>query len=188
MFKSQKSGLMKRVKAKGGEPRVERALKVEVHTQEYTILGTIRTRHERLKDVLENWFHPFLPLEEAVVLHRGPWGKAIREEVKSVMVRLEEIVIAMPYEDIPTGDRSYHPKFVPKYPVAALIQAGRMEIEGKIFIRQEEEAEFGIISSPEPFLAVTEAKVSYPYDEHIPPFTSQVVLVNRDRIQLIRPI
>lgn len=35
MFKSQESGLMRRVKAKGGEPRVERALKVEVHTEEY---------------------------------------------------------------------------------------------------------------------------------------------------------
>lgn len=188
MFKSQESGLIKRVKAKGGEPRVERALKVEVHTEEHTVLGAIRTRHERLKDVLENWFHPFLPLEEAVVLHRDPSGRAIREEARSVMVRLEEIVIAMPYEDIPTGDRSHHPKFVPKYPVPALIQMGRMEIEGNIFIRQEEEAEFGIISSPEPFIAVTEATVSYPHDEHIPSFTSQVVLVNRDRIQLIRRI
>jgi len=35
MFKSQKSGLMKRVKAKSGEPRVERALKVEVPSEEY---------------------------------------------------------------------------------------------------------------------------------------------------------
>jgi len=179
---------MKRVEAKGEEPRVERALKVELHTEQYTVLGAIRTRHERLKDVLENWFHPFLPLEEAVVLRRDPSGKAIREEVKSVMVRLEEIVIAMPCEDLPTGNRSHHPKFVPKYPLPALIHVGRMEIEGKIFIRQEEEAELDIISSPEPFMAVTEAKVSYPHDEHIPPFTSQVVLVNRDRIQLIRRI
>jgi hypothetical protein len=127
-------------------------------------------------------------LEEAVVLYRDPSGKATREEVRSIMVRLEEIVIAMPYEDIPTGDRSQHPKFVPKYPVPALIQVGRMEIEGKIFIPQEKEAGLGIISSPEPFIAVTEAKVSYPHDEHIPPFTSPVVLVNRDRIQFIRPI
>ena len=188
MFESQKSGLVKRVKAKGGEPRVERALKVDVHTEEYRALGAIRTRHERLKDALVNWLHPFLPLEEAVILHRDPSGKAIREEVRSVMVRLEQILIAMPYEDIPTGDRSHHPKFVLKYPVPTLIQVGRMEIKGKIFIRHEEEAEFGIISSPEPFIAVTEAKVSYPHDEHIPPFTSQVVFVNRDRIQLIRPI
>ena len=188
MSKSQKSGLMKGPKAKGGEPGVERALKIEVHTEEYTVLGAIRTRHERLKDVLENWLHPFLPLEEAVVLHREPSGKAIREEVRRIMVHLEEIVIALPYEDIPAGDRSHHPNFVPKYPVPALIQMGRMEIKGKIFIRQEEEAELGIISSPEPFMAVTEAKVSYPHDEHIPSFTAQVVLVNRDRIQLIRRI
>lgn len=167
---------------------MRRALKVEVHTEQYTVLGAIQTRHERLKDVLENWFHPFLPLEEAVVLDRDPSGKAIQEEVRSVMVRLGEILIAMPYEDIPTGDRSHHPKFVPKYPVLALIQVGRMEIEGKIFIRQGEEAEFGIISSREPFIAVTGAKVSYRHDEHIPSFTAQVVLVNRDRIQLIHPI
>jgi len=98
---------MKRVKAKGGEPRVERALKVEVHREEYTMLGAIRTRHERLKDILENWFHPFLPLEEAIVLHQDPSGKTIREEARNVMVHLEEIVITMPYEDIPTGDRSH---------------------------------------------------------------------------------
>jgi len=188
MFKSRESGLMKRVKVKGEEPEDERALKAELHTEEYTVLGTIRTRHERLKDVLDNWFHPFLPLEEAVVLYRHPSSKASRERVKRVMVRLEEIVIAMPYEDIPTSNRSHHPKFVPKYPVPALIQTGQMEIEGNIFIRQEEEAELGIISSPEPFVAVTEAKVSYPHDEYIPPFTSQVVLVNRNRIQLIRPL
>jgi len=188
MFESQEGESMKMVKAKGGEREVERALKTEVHTEEYRVLGAIRTRHERLKDALENWLHPFLPLEEAIVLHRDPSGKAIREKVRSVMVRLEQILIAMPYEDIPTGDRSHHRKFVLKYPVPALIRVGRMEIKGKIFIRHEEEAEFGIISSPEPFLAVTEAKVSYPYDEHIPPFTSQVVLVNRDRIQLIRRI
>ncbi len=179
---------MNMVKAKGGEREVERALKAEVHTEEYTVLGAIRTRHERFKDALENWPHHFLPLEEAVILHRDPSGKAIRGEVRSVMVRLEQILIAMPYEDIPTGDRSHHPNFMLKYSVPALIHVGRMEIKGKIFIHHEEEAEFGIISSPEPFLAVTEAKVSYPYDEHIPPFTSQVVLVNRDRIQLIRPI
>ena len=179
---------MKMVEERSEGLRAERALKTEVHTERYTVLGVIRTRHERLKDALENWFHPFLPLEEAVVLHRDPSGKAIREEVGSVMVRLEEIVIAMPYEDIPPSDRSHHPNFVPKYPIPTLIQTGRMEIEGKIFIRQEEEAEFGIISSPEPFVAVTEAKVSYPHDEHIPPLTSQVVLVNRDRIQLIRRI
>ena len=188
MFRSQKSGLMKRAKAEGEEPRVERTLKAEVHTEKHTVVGVVRTRHERLKDALENWPHPFLPLEEAVILHRDPSGKAIREEVRSVMVRLEQILIAMPYEDIPTGDRSHHPNFVLKYPVPALIRVGRMEIKGKIFIRHEEEAEFGIISSPEPFIAVTEAKVSYPHDQHIPPFTSQVVLVNRDRIQLIRPI
>jgi len=188
MFESQKGESMNMVKAKGGERKVERTLKVEVHTEQHTVLGAIRTRHERLKDVLENWLHPFLPLEEAVVLHRDPSGEAIREEVRSVMVRLEEILIALPYEDIPTGDRSHHPNFVLKYPVPALIQVGRMEIKGKIFICCGEETELGIISSPEPFIAVTEAKVSYPYDEHIPPFTSQVVLVNRDRIQLIRRI
>ena len=36
---------MKRVKAKGGEARAERVLKAEVHTEEYTVLGAIRTRH-----------------------------------------------------------------------------------------------------------------------------------------------
>jgi len=36
MFKSQKSGLMKRVKAKGEEPRVKRALKAELHREEYS--------------------------------------------------------------------------------------------------------------------------------------------------------
>ena len=35
MFKSQESGSMKRVKVKGGKPRVDRALKVEVHMEEY---------------------------------------------------------------------------------------------------------------------------------------------------------
>lgn len=188
MFKSQKSGLMKRIKAKGGEPTTERVLKAEVHTEAYVLRGVIRTRHERLKDVLENWFHPFLPLEGTVLLHQDPSGKPIQEEMRRVMVRLGEILIAMPDEDIPLGDRSHHPEFVPKYPVPALIRVGRMEIEGKIFIRQEEEAELGIISSREPFIAVREAKVSYPHHEHIPPFTSQVVLVNRDRIQLIRRI
>ena len=39
MFKSQKNGLMKRVKAKGGEPRVERAVKVEIHTEEYLLVS-----------------------------------------------------------------------------------------------------------------------------------------------------
>ena len=74
MSKSQKSGSMKRVKAKGGEARDEKALKPEVHTEEYTVLGTIQTRHEGFKEVLENWFRPFLRLEEAVVLHRDSSG------------------------------------------------------------------------------------------------------------------
>jgi len=151
MFESQKSGLMKRAKAKGGEPRVERALKVEVHTEEYRALGAIRTRHERLKDVLENWLHPFLPLEEAVVVHRDPSGKAIQEEARSVMVRLEQILIAMPYEDIPTGDRSHHPKFVLKYPVPTLIHVGRMEIKGKIFIHHGGKRSSASSPPPSPF-------------------------------------
>lgn len=191
MFKSRKSGLMERLKALE-EERVsegkgeERLIKVEIHTAEYVILGSVATRHERLKDVLENAFHPFLAMEEAVILHREPGGEVAREELGRVLVRLEEITLAVPHHDIPEGkrDRSAHPRFIPKYPVPAVIHLDCAVIEGDIFVREGEEAEWAMMASQEPFMAVTGARVSY--HENLPPFTAEVVLLNRDHIHLIR--
>lgn len=170
------------------EERELRHMKVELHTSDYIVVGSIQTSHERLKDLLENWFHPFLPLREAAIVHRGPKGKVEREEVDKTLVRLSEILIAMPSDDIPSGDHSGHPKFVPKYAVPAFLQVGQMAIEGEIYIRKEEDAEFGMMASPEPFIAVTGARVTYLHEESASSFTADVVIVNRDRIQLLRPL
>jgi len=165
-------------------------MQVELHTEEYSITGSVITRHERLKDLLDNFFHPFLPLEGATIIHHHRWGKPKREEIGDVMVRLDEVILAIPHADIHEGerDRSSHPEYVPKYPVQAAIHLHRMVIEGQIFIREGEEAEFAMMASPGRFLAVKGARVSYPYDDHLTSFAAEMVIVNRDHIQLVRRI
>ena len=164
-------------------------MQVEFHTEEYTIVGSVITRHERLKDLLENYFHRFLPVKAATIVPHHPWAKAKSEEVEDVMVRLDEVVLAIPHDDIPETerDRSNHPQYVSKYPVQAAIHLRPMVIEGQIFIREGEEAESAMMASRERFLAAKGAQVSYPYDDHLPSFAAEVVIVNRDHIQLLRP-
>ena len=164
-------------------------MQVELHTEDYTIAGSVITRHERLKDLLDNFFHPFLPVEGAII-HHPPWGKSKREETGDVMVRLDEVILAIPHADIHEDerDRSSHSQYVPKYPVQAAIHLHGMVIQGQIFIREGEEAEFAMIASPERFLAVKGAQVSYPYDDQLTSIAAEMVIVNRDHIQLVRRV
>lgn len=163
-------------------------MQVELHTEEYTIAGFVITRHERLKDLLENYFHRFLPVKRAIIVPHHPRAKAKSEKAEDVMVRLDEVVLAIPHEDIPETerDRSSHPRYVPKYPVQAAIHLDPMVIEGQVFVREGEEAESAMMASRERFLVVKGAQVSYPYDDHLPSFAAEVVIVSRDHIQLLR--
>ncbi len=160
-------------------------MQVELYTEEYRIAGFVITRHERLKDLLENYLHRFLAVKRAIIVPHHPGAKS--EKVEDVMVRLDEVILAIPHDDIPETerDRSSHPQYMPKYPVQAVIHLHPMVIEGQVFVREGEEAESAMMASRERFLAVKGAQVSYPYD-HLPSFAAEVVIVNRDHIQLLR--
>jgi len=147
----------------------------------------LQTIDESLKDLLENFVHPFLPIKEAAIIHHHPSAELKREEAGDVMVRLEGVALGIPLVDLPEGerDRSSHPEYVDKYPLQAAIYLHRMLIEGQMFIRHDEEPEFGMMACPERFLAVKRARVSYPYDDHLSSFSAEVVIVNRDHIQLL---
>jgi len=163
-------------------------MQVELYTAEYRIVGSVITRHERLQDLLENYFHRFLPVKRATIVPHHPRARAKSEKVEEVMVRLDEVVLAIPHDDIPETerDRSSHSKYVPKYPVQAAMHLHAMVIEGQIFIREGEEAESAMMASRERFAVVKGAQVSYPYDDRLPSFTAEVLVVNRDHIQLLR--
>lgn len=161
-------------------------MQVELYTKEHRIAGFVITRHERLKDLLENYLHRFLSVKRAIIVPHHPGAKS--EKVEDVMVRQDEVVLAIPYDGIPETeiDRSSHPQYVPKYPMRAVIHLHPMVIEGQIFVREGEEAESAMMASRERFLVVKGAQVSYPYNDHLPSFAAEVVIVSRDHIQLLR--
>jgi len=189
MLGSDNSGALKR-RDSNEEDREARSVQVELHTEGYTIIGFLTTRHERLQDLLRNYFHPFLNVKGATIIHRQPWGRPKTEQVGDVMVRLDEVALAIPHVDIPEGERerSSHPQYVPKHPVQGVIHLHRTLVEGQIFMREGEEAEFAMMASPERFFAVKRARVSYPYHDDVPSFAAEVVIVNRDRVQLLRRV
>jgi len=162
-------------------------MQVELYTKEYTIVGAVITRHERLKDLLENYFHRFLPVKRASIVPLHHRARANSEKVEGVLVRLDEVVLATPRDDIleTERDRSSHPEYVSKYPVQAAMHLHLMVIKGQVFVREGEEAESAMMASRERFVVVKGAQVSYPYDDRLPSFAAEVVIVNRDHIQLL---
>lgn len=169
-----------------GEAGQGENLRVEIHTGEYIVLGILCTRHQRLRDVLENLTSPYMHLENARVQFltrssaRGP------VPVDALLVSPEHIRIAIPYEesDAPAA-RASHPQYVPKYPVPARLFLDIMEIRGNLHIREGEDAFHTVQNLSEPFLAVTEASVYYSDTRHSLPFKCPVVIVNRRFVNLI---
>lgn len=161
-------------------------LRVEIHTGEYIALGAVRTRHQRLRDVLENLIAPYLHLENARIqfLARGPARGPV--PVDALLVSQEHIRIAIPYEEgAPSAPRASHPSYVPKYPVPARLYLDTLEIRGNLHIREGEDAFHAVQNLSEPFLAVTEASVYYSDARHSLPFACPVVIVNRKFVNFI---
>lgn len=161
-------------------------LRVEIHTGEYIALGVVCTRHQRLRDVLENLTAPYLHMENARVqfLARGLSRKPV--SVDSLLVSPEHIRMAIPYEeDEPPVTRTSHPCYIPKYPVSARLYLDTMEIRGSLHVREGEDAFHAVQHLPEPFLAVTKAWVCYFDTRYSLPFTCPVVIVNRRFVNLI---
>jgi len=168
-------------------PEQSEHLRVEIHMGEYIALGTVHTRHQRLRDVLENLTSPYLHLENARIqfLARDPTRAPLPVDV--LLVSQEHIRIAIPYEE--GGDtqaaRTSHPRYVPKYPVPARLYLDTMEIRGNLHIREGEDAFQAVQNLSEPFLTITEALVYYSDARHSLPFTCPVVIVNRRFVNLI---
>ncbi len=165
---------------------MEEALRVEIHTGEYIALGVVRTRHERLRDVLENLTAPYLHMENARMqfMARGLSRKPV--SVDSLLISPEHIRMAIPYEEEGTSAaRTSHPCYVPKYPVSARLYLDTMEIRGSLHIREGEDAFHAVQHLSEPFLAVTQAWVCYLDTRYSLPFTCPVVIVNRRFVNLI---
>ncbi|GAB4401574.1 MAG: hypothetical protein Kow00123_10960 [Anaerolineales bacterium] len=159
-------------------------LRVEIHTGEYIALGTVVTRHQRLMDVLENLTSPYLRLENARLqfLDRGN----APQTVESLLVSRDHIRIAIPYEEeIAPETRKSHPRYIPKYPVAASLYMDSMAIEGYLHIREGEDAFLATQNLVEPFIAITEAAVRYLDQGRSLPFRCPVVIVNRQFVNLI---
>lgn len=162
----------------------DETLRVEIHTGDYVALGTVVTRHQRLMDVLENLASPYLRLESAQVQFLGRGSAPQATEV--LLVSSDHVRIAIPYEEerAPEAGR-LHPRYVPKYPVAASLYMADMEIEGNIHIREGEDAFLAAQNLSEPFIAVTEALVRYLDPSRSLPFRCPVVIVNRRFVNLI---
>lgn len=162
----------------------DETLRVEIHTGEYIALGAIVTRHQRLMDVLENLTSPYLRLECARVqfLEQGN-GPQVME---TLLVARDHIRIAIPYEEeAAPGARKSHPRYVPKYPVAASLYMDRMQIEGNLHIREGEEAVVAAQNLSDAFIAITAAWVRYLDQARSLPFHCPVVVVNRRFVNLI---
>ncbi|MDH7488703.1 MAG: hypothetical protein QHH80_04245 [Anaerolineae bacterium] len=159
-------------------------LRVEIHTGEYIALGTAVTRHQRLMDVLENLTSSYLRLENARLqfLDRGN----APQTVDSLLVSRDHIRIAIPYEEENAPEaRKTHPRYIPKYPVAASLYMDSMAIEGYLHIREGEDAFLATQNLAEPFIAITEAAVRYLDQGRSLPFRCPVVIVNRRFVNLI---
>lgn len=159
-------------------------LRVEIHTGEYIALGTVVTRHQRLIDVLENLTSPYLRLENARIQYldrrNGP------QNVESLLVSRDHLRIAIPYEEESAPDtRKSHPRYIPKYPVAASLYMDNMEIEGNLHIREGEDAFLATQNLTDPFIAITEVAVRYLDQGRSLPFRCPVVIVNRRFVNLI---
>ena len=162
-------------------------LRVEIHTGSYIALGMVQTRHQRLIDVLDNMTSPYLRLENARIqpLHTNDREGLCATE--TLLVSRSDIRIAMPHEpgDDTRHSRLQHPQYIPKCPVPAKIYLDIMEIEGQIYIREGEDALHATQHLTAPLIAVTQARVRYLDESRSLPFESDIIVVNREFIQLI---
>ncbi|GEM_PF-1483822 len=160
-------------------------LRVEIHAGDYIALGTVTTRHQRLMDVLENLTSPYLRLENARIQSLNRVGIGPQTE-DALLVSRDHIRIAIPYEEESAPEtRRSHPRYIPKYPVAAALYMDNMEIEGHLHIREGEDAFLAAQNLAEPFIAVTDASVRYLDQSRSLPFRCPVLIANRQYVHLI---
>ena len=139
-----------------GSEATHRPVTAEVSTSGYRITGTLRTRFDRIADVLNNLDRTHLTLELATVRELVDPGRGERAE--SVMVPVDEILFLV--ADMPS-DRTHDAIVVPKRPVAARLAMPPFRLSGAIYVPDSvESVATAITMTPDVFVPMVDATVT----------------------------
>jgi len=139
----------------GSDP-VGRAVPVEVTTSGYRITGTLRTRFERVSDVLNNLDRSHAVIELATVRELYDPGRGQR--VPSALVPIKDILFFA--ADLPT-ERTGDAIVVPKRPVGARMAMPPFRLAGTIYVPESvESVETAFTMSPDTFIPMVDVTVT----------------------------
>lgn len=139
-----------------GSDSIGRALAVEISTSGYRVSGTMRTRFDRVSDVLNNLDRSHAIIEMATVRELYDPGRGQR--VASAMVPLDEILFLV--ADL-SSERSADAIVVPKRPVQASVALPPFRLSGTIFVPESvESVATAITMSPDAFIPMVDVTVT----------------------------
>lgn len=140
----------------GGNEPIGRAVSVEVTTAGYRVSGTMRTRFERVSDILNHLDLSHATIDLATV--RELYDPARGSRVASAMVPVDEILFLA--ADVPS-ERSSDAIVVPKHPVQAHIALPPFRLSGTIFVPESVESVFTAVTmNPDAFIPMTDVTVT----------------------------
>lgn len=133
-----------------------RAVAVEVTTAGYRVAGTVRTRFERVADVLNHLDLSHVTIDLATVRELYDPGRGSR--VASAMVPIDEILFVV--ADMP-DQRSADAIVVPKRPVLAQVALPPFRLSGTIFVPESVESVFTALTmNPDTFIPMVDVTVT----------------------------
>jgi len=140
----------------GGSEPIGNAVPVEVTTSGYRVSGTMRTRFERVADILNHLDLSHATVELATVRELYDPGRGHR--VASAMVPIDEILFLV--ADLP-AERSSDAIVVPKKPVQASIALPPFRLSGTMFVPESVESVFTAVTmSPDTFIPLVDVTVT----------------------------
>src|SRR3954467_9016250 len=132
----------------GGEPNV---VQLTLYTDAFVIRGAVRTRQQRITDILNQADEDFLVLSEAIVDEYGARSTAVRSEY--AQVNLGAVLFAV-------ADTTVEPRAdlrTPKVPEQALVSIPPFKITGRIHLLPERDLREALGELTGRFVPVTDA-------------------------------
>ena len=161
----------------GGEPNL---VSLTLYTDAFVIRGSIRTRQNRITDVLNLADEEFLVLSDTVVDEYGARGTPVRSEF--AQVNLAAVLFAVAETTVePRPDLR-----TPKVPEQAMISIPPFRVVGRIHLMPERDLREALSELTGRFIPITEATY---WSDSIGEAraTAQMVAINHHRAQILAP-
>lgn len=155
-----------------------RAVRVELLTSGYRIIGTIGTRFNRVAEILNQLSATHLPVDEATIEAHGG-GEAQR--AASVTVAADEILVMLADElaDAPSGDMR-----VPKQPSRATLAIPPFWLDGTVYVPVGGRPADGLLNLADRFIPMTDVTITSPVHTDIRR-VGPVAAVRHDRAHVV---